>query len=157
MRRLLLALPVLLVGCAGGAAPNAAPGDTGTFADAPVPGRAPDRLPVQSDTVRTVAIAGVPDEIAFLDSLGPGCVPLGDIRARVTEPPDHGTVQLRETTGYHHALPGAATIPCNGQRVAGLQLGYVSAPAYRGPDGFAVEVVFPDGSASSIPVRVTVR
>jgi hypothetical protein len=95
--------------------------------------------------------------IGFFHALHPDCTSSGDVVARVTKAPEHGTVETTPTMHFPNYPKESIRSKCNQHRVKGMQINYKSAEKYVGDDAFDLLVLFPAGVAWEIHYEVSVR
>lgn len=104
-----------------------------------------------------VAATGRPTVIYKTYSINPDCTASGEIVVRIIEPPEHGRVAVRRARLFPYFREGNSRSVCNRRRVPGVEVVYVSARGYVGPDRVGLDVIFPDGAARRGNIQFTVR
>jgi hypothetical protein len=137
------------------AAPPANP-----VAPAPPPSATPEGKPFpapQSTPFFRVVPVGEMRTLAFLTSLFPDCSPQGPVVLRLTQKPAHGTVTFEETSSFPRYGANTPLSACNAKRAPGMRLNFEAAEGYEGLDAFKVLIIYPDGTATELDGRVSIR
>jgi hypothetical protein len=155
----LVALPVLLaLPCAGapGQAPPAAE-PAPALPDAP-PAPAPKGFPAVPVTpfFRVVPMNEA-RTLGFFTSLFPDCSVQGPVVARLVEAPKHGSVRFSAEPSFPRYAPGSPLASCNTRKVEGLKMTFEAAEGYEGLDAYRVLIIYPDGGANQLDVKVSIR
>ncbi|SFU41489.1 hypothetical protein SAMN02799631_00556 [Methylobacterium sp. 174MFSha1.1] len=95
--------------------------------------------------------------IGFFTSLFPDCSVQGPVVARLVEAPKHGSVRFTAEASFPRYAPSSPLAACNPRKVEGLKMIFEAAEGYEGLDAFRVLLIQPDGSATQLDVRVSVR
>ena len=104
-----------------------------------------------------VTVVGKPLNIDTHYSTNPDCTSAGQPTVRIIEAPKHGKVELRETTDFPEFKANNSRAHCNMRRVPVVQITYIPAPGYSGPDSFKTDVVYASGTARLYDYKVDVR
>ncbi|AWN49311.1 hypothetical protein DK419_25620 [Methylobacterium terrae] len=95
--------------------------------------------------------------IGFFTSLFPDCSVQGPVVARLVEGPKHGSVRFSVEASFPRYTPGSALAACNARKVEGLKMTFEAAENYEGLDAYRVLIIYPDGGATHLDVRVSIR
>lgn len=95
--------------------------------------------------------------IGFFTSLFPDCSVQGPVVARLVEAPKHGSVRFTAEASFPRYAPSSPLAACNARKVEGLKMIFEAAEGYEGIDAFRVLLINPDGSATTLDVKVSVR
>ena len=96
-------------------------------------------------------------KLYFTASVNPDCSAAGMPTIRVTKPPEHGRVSIKQTRDFL-AFPQSDTRNvCNRRRVSGVVISYMSQRGYTGSDSVGAEIIYPTGSHRSGTFSITVR
>jgi hypothetical protein len=87
----------------------------------------------------------------------PDCTSAGAVVLRVTQPPEHGRVSIRQSGIFPRFPEANPRSACNRRRVPGIQATYVSQRGYTGSDFVALEALFPAGRGVSVRLPIQVR
>jgi hypothetical protein len=141
--------------CAGASAqPVPAPAPAPAPPAAPVPGGFP-ALPA-TPFFRVVPMNEA-RAIGFFTSLFPDCSVQGPVVARLVEGPKHGSVRFSAEASFPRYAPSSPLAPCNTRKVEGLKMIFEAAEGYEGLDAYRVLLINPDGSATTLDVKVSIR
>ena len=105
---------------------------------------------------RVVAANGVLDGLYYL-ALNPDCTLLGYPTVKVLNTPQNGEIfvsKVRSFPFYRRSNPRSV---CNSRRAPSMVLRYRPHRGFVGSDGFAVDVIFPDGSERNDNYNITVK
>ena len=106
--------------------------------------------------IRAVA-SGTNQRIGFFYAVNPDCSASGDINIRVTQQPEHGTVETAAATSFPNFERENIRYRCNQHEVRGQQVNYKSAEKYIGSDTLELLVLLPGGFAQEVHINVDVR
>ncbi|TGD97998.1 hypothetical protein [Methylobacterium nonmethylotrophicum] len=95
--------------------------------------------------------------IGFFTSLFPDCASQGPVVARLLDAPKHGSVRFAAEASFPRYAPGSPLASCNARKVEGLKMTFEAAEGYEGLDAYRVLVIYPDGSATQLDVKVSIR
>ncbi|AWN54551.1 hypothetical protein DK412_25500 [Methylobacterium sp. 17Sr1-1] len=95
--------------------------------------------------------------IGFFTSLFPDCSVQGPVVARLVEAPKHGSVRFTAEASFPRYAPSSPLAACNARKVEGLKMIFEAAEGYEGLDAFRVLLIQPDGSATTLDVKVSIR
>jgi hypothetical protein len=95
--------------------------------------------------------------LAFLTSVDPDCTSNPFASVRIAEEPKHGEATIKQDTGFTNFPKENPRSECNKQRSEGTAVLYRSEPGYAGKDSVVVEIVYVDGSASSVRYAIDVK
>jgi hypothetical protein len=104
-----------------------------------------------------VVASGKKQPMGFFTSLHPDCTSRGDADIRVTNQPEHGTVETTPTINFPGYPKEHVRYKCNEHKVKGVQVNYKSAEKYVGDDAFDLLALFPGGYAWEVHYDVSVR
>ncbi|MGY2048219.1 hypothetical protein [Methylobacterium sp. JK268] len=121
---------------------------------APPPQDFPDLAPTPFNRVVPANEARM---IGFFTSLFPDCSVQGPVVARLVTKPEHGTVSLTQGPSFPRYSAGSPLAACNSRKVDGLKLVFEAAEGYEGLDRFRVFLIYPDGTATNLDVKVSIR
>ncbi|GJD48491.1 hypothetical protein OPKNFCMD_1212 [Methylobacterium crusticola] len=161
----LVLLALLALPCAGAPAPPAAPPQAAPPDAAPPPAAVPAPPPAAGggfpDLPLTPYYRVVPMNeartIGFFTALFPDCSPQGPTVARLLTKPRHGSVTFTTDASFPRYGAASPLVACNARKVQGVRMTFEAEEGYEGLDAFRVLVIYPDGSASSLDVRVSIR
>jgi hypothetical protein len=95
--------------------------------------------------------------VGFAVSLNPDCSPVGEMDARVTKQPEHGTVEVEPGTGFSNYPENNQRHACNLKPSQGMRINYASKEDFIGKDTFDVEILGGVGSDVIWKYTVTVK
>jgi hypothetical protein len=95
--------------------------------------------------------------IGFFTSLFPDCSVQGPVVARLVEAPKHGSVRFSTEASFPRYAPSSSFAACNVRKVEGVKMTFEAAEGYEGLDAFRVLLINPDGSATNLDVKVSIR
>jgi hypothetical protein len=95
--------------------------------------------------------------IGFFTSLFPDCSSQGPVVARLVDGPKHGSVRFASEASFPRYSPGSPLASCNARKVEGLKMTFEAAEGYEGLDAYRVLIIYPDGSATNLDVKVSIR
>ncbi|KMO37166.1 hypothetical protein VQ03_19625 [Methylobacterium tarhaniae] len=149
--------------CAGAPAQPAQP----VPAAPPMPAPAPPEAPPGASPGGFPALPATPyfrvvptneaRTIGFFASLFPDCSPQGPVVARLVDGPKHGSVRFTAEPSFPRYAPGSPLAACNARKVEGLKMTFEAAEGYEGLDAFRALIIYPDGSATNLDVKVSIR
>lgn len=102
-------------------------------------------------------VAGHEVRVYWASSLNPDCTPNGQIVVRMTQPPQHGRVAIRNTRLFPSYPSSSNRNVCNTRRVPGIEAYYQPASGYTGFDSASFEAIFPNGEYRQYTANVQVR
>jgi hypothetical protein len=107
---------------------------------------------------RTITVAsGASTEVTFATALNPDCSRLHGTVIRLVTPPAHGRFSTAPSTGFTTFSPPNPRAKCNGRRVSGITLRYVSERGFVGDDQFVYDHFPAAGGLWRVTVNVQVR
>jgi hypothetical protein len=112
-------------------------------------------LSMASAQAQKMVASGRPLMLYEAYATNPDCSSAGTVVLRVSEPPEHGRVTIRQTGVFPRFPEANPRNICNRRRVSGMQATYVSQRGYIGPDFTVLEALFPAGRG--VRVRVPIR
>ena len=118
------------------------------------------RLMISSNSVAscTGKPSGAKTRVGYWGSVNPDCSSKGDTVIRVTNPPEHGAVEVGKSTDYLGYPKENIRAKCNQHKVAVTQIMYKSADKYVGKDTIDFLVLFPDsGMAWEVHYEIDVK
>ncbi|UHC14529.1 hypothetical protein LRS73_18465 [Methylobacterium currus] len=149
--------------CAGAPA-QPAPAPVPAPAPAPAPPEAPPAAPgpggfpaLPATPFFRVVPMNEARAIGFFTSLFPDCSVQGPVVARLVEGPKHGSVRFTAEASFPRYAPSSPLAPCNTRKVEGLKMIFEAAEGYEGLDAYRVLLINPDGSATTLDVKVSIR
>jgi len=89
---------------------------------------------VQRHEYKRVATSGAKTRVGYFGSVNPDCSSKGDTVIRVTNPQEHGAVEVSNSTDYLGYPKENIRAKCNQHKVAVTQITYKSADKYVGKD-----------------------
>jgi hypothetical protein len=102
-------------------------------------------------------VAGHEVRINWAASVNPDCTSNGQVVMRITQPPQHGRVSIRNA-GVFPNFPGSnVRNVCNTHRVRGVEAYYRPEAGYVGFDSVGFETVFPTGTYRQYTANIQVR
>ncbi|PIK68955.1 hypothetical protein [Methylobacterium frigidaeris] len=151
--------------CAGAPAqPVPAPAPAPAPTPAPAPPEAPPAAPAPGGfpaLPATPFFRVVPMNearaIGFFTSLFPDCSAQGPVVARLVEGPKHGSVRFVAEPSFPRYAPSSPLASCNARKVEGLKMIFEAAEGYEGLDAYRMLIINPDGSATNLDVKVSIR
>jgi hypothetical protein len=90
-------------------------------------------------------------------AVNPDCSSAGQIVLRITQPPEHGRVSVKNTRVFPYFPPFNPRSVCNHTRVPGVQLFYISQRGYFGSDSLSFEMFGPNGQSRQFNYDISVR
>jgi len=100
---------------------------------------------------------GSPRQLDAYYSVNEDCSSLGDVVVRVTQQPEHGSVEVRSGEVHTRFADSNPRHVCNARTVAGKQVWYIPASGFAGDDKFAIDAIYPNGGSHQSSFAVTVR
>ena len=91
------------------------------------------------------------------DTINPDCTTNSQTIMRVSQPPQHGTVQIVRSRVFHNFPANNVRSACNNRRVTGLVAYYNPQRGYVGTDSFSLEYFTSTGGTGSRNITVNVR
>jgi hypothetical protein len=76
---------------------------------------------------------------------------------RITQPPQHGRVVIRNGRNFPNFPNSSKFYVCNTRRVPGVEAFYQSEPGYTGFDSVGFETIYPNGAYRQDTKNVQVR
>jgi hypothetical protein len=101
--------------------------------------------------------AGHEVRVYWAYSLNPDCTPDGQIVVRMTQPPQHGRVAIRNGRPFPNYPSSNTRNVCNVRRVPGIEAYYQPSSGYTGPDSASFETIFPNGEYRQYTANIQVR
>jgi hypothetical protein len=101
--------------------------------------------------------AGHQVRVNWAISLNPDCTPDGQIVVRMTQPPQHGRVTIRNGRAFPNYPSSNIRNVCNTRRVPAVESYYRPEPGYTGFDSVSFETIFPGGSYRQNTANIQVR
>ena len=108
-------------------------------------------------TFTKYAASGSPLKLDFMNSTNPDCSSVGRPTIRVVRPPEHGRTTVTQTTDFPRFPASNVRSQCNGRRVAGAALNYVSQRGFIGTDYVEVDIIFASGNIRHESFTINVR
>ena len=102
-------------------------------------------------------VAGHQVQVRWAYSLNPDCSSAGQIVVRITQPPQHGRVVIRNGRGFPNFPSSSNFSTCNTRRVAGIAAYYQPESGYVGFDSVGFETIYPNGSYRQDTKNIQVR
>ncbi|ACL55777.1 hypothetical protein [Methylobacterium nodulans] len=124
---------------------------------APVPPPATDFPEIATTPFNRVVPMNEARTIGFFTALFPDCSVEGPVVARLLTKPEHGTVTLSQGSSFPRYAASSPLAPCNSRKVEGLRMVFEAAEGYEGLDRFSVLVIYPNGTATNLDVKVSIR
>ncbi|MFH6786508.1 MULTISPECIES: hypothetical protein [Methylobacterium] len=134
---------------------------------APIPAPAPPEAPQAAAPNGFPAVPATPyfrvvpmneaRTIGFFTSLFPDCSAQGPVVARLVEAPKHGSVRFAAEPSFPRYAPGSPLAACNARKVEGLKMTFEAAEGYEGLDAYRILIIYPDGAATHLDVKVSIR
>ena len=113
---------------------------------------------VQRHEYKRVATSGAKTRVGYFGSVNPDCSSKGDTVIRVTNPQEHGAVEVSNSTDYLGYPKENIRAKCNQHKVAVTQIVYKSADKYVGKYTIDFLVLFPDsGMAWEVHYEIDVK
>jgi hypothetical protein len=116
--------------------------------------------PQSSAQIIEVARTAVRDQrlrVANLFDLNPDCSVIGIPTVRILESSKNGNVTLEKGTGFPNYPANNSRSKCNGNAADGEVIFYMPQPGYVGADAVMVEIIYPDGAASTRRYAIEVK
>ena len=128
----------------------------------PGPGdRTPASTKPQSSTqITEVARTAVRDQrlrVATLFDVNPDCSVIGIPTVRILESSKNGNITVEKGSGFPNFPASNSRSKCNGNAVDGEVIFYMPGPGYLGADAVIVEIIYPDGTASTRRYAIEVK
>ena len=95
--------------------------------------------------------------MGFYWDIRPDCSSLGATTVRISRPPQHGRLEVRETADFPRHPAADPRSRCNQTEVPGVIVSYTSAVGYVGTDSAVVEALFPDGGHQLVEYFIEVK
>jgi hypothetical protein len=102
-------------------------------------------------------VAGHQVQVRWAYSVNPDCSSAGQIVVRITQPPQHGRVVIRNGRNFPNFPNSSKFYVCNTRRVPGVEAFYQSEPGYTGFDSVGFETIYPNGAYRQDTKNVQVR
>jgi len=102
-------------------------------------------------------VAGHEVRVHWAISLNPDCTPDGQIVVRITQPPQHGLVTIRNGRAFPNYPSSNIRNVCNTRRVPAVEAYYRPELGYTGFDSVSFETIFPAGSYRQNTANIQVR
>lgn len=102
-------------------------------------------------------VAGHQVRVYWAISLNPDCTPDGQVVVRVTQPPQHGRITIRNGRLFPNYQSSNIRNVCNARRVPGVEAYYQPASGYTGFDSVNFETIFPAGAYRQNTANIQVR
>ena len=102
-------------------------------------------------------VAGHEVRVYWAYSLNPNCTPDGPIVVRMTQPPQHGRVAIRNGRLFPTYPNSNPRNICNARRVPGVEAYYRPESGYIGFDTASFEAIFPGGGYRTYTSNIQVR
>ncbi len=103
------------------------------------------------------AASGKPMIFYHASSVNPDCTSAGNVTIRVTQAPQHGRIVITRKRIFPNFRENNVRSACNRRGSPGVEVSYVSARGYIGPDSAAIETIWPNGRAAQSSISVMVR
>ena len=100
---------------------------------------------------------GVADDtlvIGHFASANPDCTSSGKTFVRISHPPSHGVVNMRESMGFSYF---AKTPECNSRKIQGVTIEYVPNRGFTGSDELELDVIYPSGHEHLNTYSITIK
>jgi hypothetical protein len=95
--------------------------------------------------------------VTILFSLNPDCSVIGIPTVRILEASKNGALTAEKSTGFPNFPPSNSYSKCNDKSTDGEAIFYMPKPGYVGPDSATVELIYPDGVASTRRYAIEVK
>lgn len=102
-------------------------------------------------------VAGHQVQVRWAYSVNPDCTSYGQIVVRITQPPQHGRVVIRNGRGFPNFPSSSKFYVCNTRRVPGVAAFYQPEPGYAGFDSVGFETIYPNGDYRQDTKNIQVR
>lgn len=103
------------------------------------------------------AVTGRPLLIYNATTTNPDCTSIGHIEVRVVQAPQHGRFVVTRKRVYPNFSRSNPRSVCNRRGAPGVEVSYISARGYTGPDSGSIEVIWPQGNMRQQSVSIMVR
>jgi hypothetical protein len=116
--------------------------------------------PQSAPQIIEVARVAVRDQrlrVATLFDLNPDCSVIGMPTVRILEPSKNGSVTVEKGTGFPNYPASNSRSKCNSNTVDGEVIFYMPGSGYAGSDSVLVEIIYPDGVASTRRYAIEVK
>jgi hypothetical protein len=100
----------------------------------------------QAQSATKYVVSGRPLKLSFFASTNPDCSNVGRPTIRLIRSPEHGRVTLNQTTDFPGFPSSNIRSACNGRRVVGTAIYYVSQRGFTGTDFVEAEIIFVGGA-----------
>jgi uncharacterized protein YqkB len=110
----------------------------------------------QTNRFKRFVASGKSTVLGFYTALTPDCSVSGIVTIRVVKQPEHGSIEIVETTGFPVAHTGVYA-KCNQQKVEGVQVAYKSTEKFIGSDTIEILALLPGGFAWKNYFDIAVR
>lgn len=104
-----------------------------------------------------VAPSGQPIRVVLSYMVNPDCTKAGDVTIRLTSPPGHGHVTIRNVRANPNFNQSNPRHVCNTHKVEAIAVIYTSRPGYLGPDRFSIDQFYSDGELRQTEYVIDVR
>lgn len=101
--------------------------------------------------------AGHQVRVYWAYSLNPDCTPDGQVVVRITQPPQHGRITIRNGRLFPNYPSSNSRNVCNTRRVPGVEAYYQPASGYIGLDSASFDTIFPNGTYRQFTSNIQVR
>lgn len=111
---------------------------------------------VSAETYRVskIGVTGATLHIGHFASANPDCTPSGKTFVRISVPPNHGVVTMREGFGFTW-FP--KLLLCNSRRVRGVTVEYRPERGFTGSDSMELDVISQSGSEALMLYNITIK
>jgi hypothetical protein len=109
-----------------------------------------------AQTVCNVAV-GHEVRVNRAGSINPDCTSVGQVVMRITQPPQHGRVTIRNVRLFPNFASSNIRNICNTRRVPGVEAYYRPDAGYTGFDTVGFETIYPSGNYRQTTANIQVR
>jgi hypothetical protein len=111
----------------------------------------------QAQSATKYVVSGRPLKLSFFGSTNPDCSNVGRPTIRLIRPPEHGRATVTHTADFPTFPSSNVRSACNGRRVAGAAIYYVSQRGFTGADFVEAEIIFASGALWQRSFTINVR
>jgi len=113
--------------------------------------------PPQTVDRHYTAAANRTSTLADFMAVDAGCATLGQSIVRVTTPPQHGTLAIRNGTAHPSYNKADSRSQCGHTRALATFARYTPTRGYTGPDSVMLDVIYPRGGERTVTFHIDVK
>ncbi len=114
-------------------------------------------MTAHAEYLSKTALSGASINIYHAYSVNPDCSSAGQMVVRVTNPPQHGRIVVKNAQVFPFFPEFNPRSVCNRRRVPGVRVFYSSDRGYTGSDAAAIEIFSPSGQTHDVSYSISVR